>query len=385
MKHRLGPLRKNGLGCSFGGLAGLLLGMSPSMHLHYFAGFNGFLFLPALYVTIAVHEVGHLLAGRIVGMRPGAIVIGGIAVFKSGRRWLIRFNYRRMFSGGLAKVLPQKGNFRPAPFGWMIAGGPIASLIFTVVCGLVKFRCGRGTWGWTDTLFWIAMLTTVGPLVPVSSGLNKSDGARLWKLMRRPDRARPWMALLALQTEETRGVLPRNWDSELVRQMLMADPSSGEYSYIQLLAFYRCTDEKKEEVALEHLENALARSASSSKVLRQCIFLEAASSSALSRGSVSQARTWLERTGEVKEPVSADGVEVAIAIREERYDDVLRFLATARARIERRKLDSGLARFAKEKLAEYEGMCESRCFPRSSPFEVIDNVSVTSKGLAGRG
>ena len=177
--------------------------------------------------------------------------------------------------------------------------------------------------------------------------------------MRRPGRARPWMALLALQTEETRGVLPRNWDSELVRQMLMADPSSGEYSYIQLLAFYRCTDEKKEEVALEHLENALARSASSSKVLRQCIFLEAASSSALSRGSVSQARTWLERTGEVKEPVSTDGVEAAIAIREERYDDALRFLATARARIERRKLDSGLARFAKEKLAEYELMCES--------------------------
>jgi hypothetical protein len=329
------------------------------MHLHYFAGFNGFLFLPALYVTIAVHEVGHLLAGRIVGMRPGAIVIGGIAVFKSGRRWLIRFNYRRMFSGGLAKVLPQKGDFRPAPFGWMIAGGPFASLIFTVVCGLVEFRYGRGTWGWTDTLFWIAMLTTVGPLVPVSSGLNKSDGARLWILMRRPGRARPWMALLALQTEETRGVLPRNWDSELVRQMLMADPSSGEYSYIQLLAFYRCTDEKKEEVALEHLENALARSASSSKVLRQCIFLEAASSSALSRGSVSQARTWLERTGEVKEPVSTDGVEAAIAIREERYDDALRFLATARARIERRKLDSGLARFAKEKLAEYELMCES--------------------------
>jgi hypothetical protein len=353
------PSSKKWLGLLIGGLVGLLLGISPSMHLRYFASFNGFLFLPALYVTVAVHEVGHLLAGRIVGMRPGAIVIGGIAVFKSGRRWLIRFDYRRLFSGGLAKVLPQKGDFRPAAFGWMIAGGPFASLLFTAVCGLVEFSYGRGVWGWIDTLFWITLLTTLAPLIPVSRGTNKSDGARLWILIRRPDRARPWMALWALQTEETRGVLPRDWDPELVSQILMADPSSSEYSYVQLLAFYRCTDEKKEQIALEHLENALAGSSRTSKVLRQCIFLEAASSSALLRGNVTQARTWTERVGEVKEPVSTEVAEAMIAFREERYSDALRFLASSRARIERRKLDSGLARFAKEKLAEYEQMCVS--------------------------
>jgi hypothetical protein len=339
------------------GVVGVLLGMSPIMYPRYFAGFNGFLLLPALYVTVAVHEVGHLVAGRAIGMRPGAIVIGGIAIFKSGQRWLIRFDYRRMFSGGLAKVLPQKGDFRPASFGWMIAGGPLASVVFTVVCGLVELRYGRGPWGWTGTLFWTALLTTVCSIVPVSRGLNKSDGARLWILMRRPDQCRPWMALWALQTEETRGVRPRDWDAELVKQTLKADPSSGEYPYIQLLAFYRCTDEKQEQVALDHLEHALARSASG--VLRQCIFLEAASASALSRGNVSQARTWMERAGKVKEPVSTDSVEAVIAIREARYDDALRFLTAARGRIERRKLDSGLARFAKEKLAEYEQMCKS--------------------------
>jgi hypothetical protein len=116
-----------------GGIFGLLLGMSSMMNLHYFAGFNGFLFLPALYVTVTIHELGHLLAGRIVGMRPGAIVIGGIVIFKSGERWLIRFNFRRMFSGGLAKLLPQKDDFRPASFGWMIAGGPFAGLAFIAI------------------------------------------------------------------------------------------------------------------------------------------------------------------------------------------------------------------------------------------------------------
>ena len=42
-----------------------------------------------------------------------------------------------MFSGGLAKLLPQKGDFRPASFGWAIAGGAIASL--KLDSGLARF------------------------------------------------------------------------------------------------------------------------------------------------------------------------------------------------------------------------------------------------------
>src|ERR1700719_100428 len=194
------------------GLVGGLLGTAPIIYPRYFGGFNGLLLLPTFYVTVTVHEIGHLLAGRIVGMRPGAVVIGGISIFKSGQRWLIRFDYRRMFSGGLAKVLPQKSDFRPAAFGWMVAGGPFASLVLTIVCALIEFRYGPGSLGWTDTLLVIALLTTIGPLIPFSSGLNKSDGARLWTLMRRPDQCRSWMALYALQTEDARGVVPRDWD-----------------------------------------------------------------------------------------------------------------------------------------------------------------------------
>jgi hypothetical protein len=108
-------------------------------------------------------------------------------------------------------------------------------------------------------------------LVPFSNELNKSDVARILALIRQPAQARPWMALWAIQTQETRGVLPRNWDPELVRQALMATPSSSEYTYIQLLAFYRSTNQKQEQAALEHLENALARSSNSSKVFRQCL------------------------------------------------------------------------------------------------------------------
>jgi hypothetical protein len=340
-----------------GGLVGILLVLLP--------GFNGILFIPALYLSIAVHEAGHLLVGSLVGMPPGALVIGGLVIFKSGRRWIVRFDPRRIFAGGFAKALPEKDDLRLASLGWMVAGGPIASFLLTVTCGLVELRYGDGKWEWIGTVFWIALVTVIVSLIPVSSGLNKSDGARLWTLMRRPDQCRSWMALWALQTEETQGVVSLDWDEGLVRQMLITDPSEREYPYVQLLAFYRCTHQGRRSDALEHLENALARSTRITKPFRQCIFLEAASSSALSRGNVAQARTWLARAGKVQEPVSTDAAEAAIAIREKRYDDALRRLAAARARIERRKLDSGLARFAKEQISEHERLCKDATSEKS--------------------
>jgi hypothetical protein len=169
---------------------------------------------------------------------------------------------------------------------------------------------------------------------------------------------RPWTALLALQTEETRGVVPRDWDAEVFNRMLMADPSANEYPYIQLLAYYRFTDRNQEEEALRHLENALTRSARCGKRFRQYLFLEAGWSSAYVRRNAARARTWLERPGKVRKPLSTDSVEAAIAICEKRYDDARRYLAAIRNDIDRRKLDSGLARFVKEKVTEYEGLCE---------------------------
>src|SRR5882672_2998653 len=90
------PRTRRWIGVLVGIALGVLLGLSPEMNLRYLPDFNGFLFFPALYVAIAIHEAGHLLAGTIVGMPPGALVVGGIVIFKSGERWLIRFDPRCM-------------------------------------------------------------------------------------------------------------------------------------------------------------------------------------------------------------------------------------------------------------------------------------------------
>ncbi len=131
---------------------GVLFSASQEINLRYLPDLNGFLFFPALYVAIAIHEAGHLLVGAIVDMPPGALVVGGIVIFKSGERWRVRFDPRLMFAGGFAKVLPSKDNFRLSSFGWMIAGGPLASFVLTVASEAGFVLYGRGTWGWIGTI-----------------------------------------------------------------------------------------------------------------------------------------------------------------------------------------------------------------------------------------
>jgi len=330
-------------------LAGLITSRAPAL--------NGLLWIPAIYIGIAIHEIGHLFAGKLAGMEPGGLYVGGFLFLKSGQRWTFRFDFRQIV-GGFAKPLPPKGDFRRDHFAWMVAGGPIVSTLFTALCTLALFKFGSGSWDWISTLFWGSTIG-VSSVIPYSAGGVRSDGSLLWQLFRHPDRSRRWIALLALQTEEAGGVLPRDWDSGLMAEISKIDDSDSYYPAVQMLAAYRSVDQHDIEAAVQHLENALAASSrNGGKRIRHWCFLEAASVSARERKNPGQARTWLERARKIEKPQSTAGIEAEIAMAEGRFEDALQHWAAARDFIARRRADSGLARFSKERIAERERVCQ---------------------------
>jgi hypothetical protein len=236
--------------------------------------FNGLLFFPELYAVIAFHEAGHLLTGLMVGLDAGGISVGPLSLIKSGRNWAFRFE-RRNWMGGFFKPLLRTADLDAAPYGWMIAGGPLASLILTVTCAVIGVRFGNGTWDWIGSLFWMSLFTLLISALPFSSGLNKSDGARLWQLIRYPERTRAWSGLIAIQTEDASGLRPRDWDSEIFEHLLAVEPTAGEYVNCQYLAYYWRLDQGCEDEALKHLENVLGQSDRAGAPFRHVVFLEA--------------------------------------------------------------------------------------------------------------
>jgi len=324
----------------------------------YWPAFNALLLIPAFYAAIAVHEMGHLVLGLLAGLDMGGIAVGGFLLLKSGKNWVFRFD-RMWIGGGFFKPLTKATNFRASRCAWMVAGGPLASSALTIVCRVISVQYGSGTWDWIGSLFWISLFTALFSMFPFAVGLYKSDGALLRMLIRHPDQAASWMAMLELQTAEAKGLRPREWDAGAFGQMLTVDAAASEYPYCQLMAFYRRLDEQSEPAALEHLENVLATSARSGKPLRHAAFLEAASSSAIIRKQAGQARTWRDRACKLRRPDSLDVIEAGIAMCEMRYEEAARYWEAARTRVAQRRLDSGLIRFAKEKWAEYETACRA--------------------------
>jgi tetratricopeptide (TPR) repeat protein len=216
------------------------------------------------------------------------------------------------------------------------------------------------------------LLTLALSIVPFSSGVNKTDGARLWQFARHPEQARQIMALLGVQSEEAKGLRPREWSPVLFDAMMQVDRSNAEYPWCQLLASYRAFDLGADEEAMECLERALASSARAGQLIRHALYLEAGCSSALVRKNAANARAWHARAAKLRKPRTG-AVQAGIAMCEGRYADALDNWAAARARVDRLGLDSGLIRFAKAKWAECEAECRAR-----SVDGAVDNMEASA-------
>ena len=316
---------------------------------------SGFWWFPILYASVALHEIGHLIAGKLVGMEAGGIVVGGLMFFKSGGRWRFRFDYRRILSGGLARPLARKTDFDPARFAWMVAGGPLTNIVLAVIAGIVFWKTGSAL-EWVGSVFWLNVILFAGTLLPVA-GVNKSDGARLWMLLRNREESRSWIALLQLITEESSGVRPRDWDEELVAQMLQYNPLSGDSAFRHMLLFCRKNDQGDRQAALEHLEKALAASGNCGRQVRYWCFAEAACSSAMLRHNPVAARAWVERAAKIRKPVTPHNIAAFLGHCEGRYADALKAWAATLAFLGRKKQGSGLSLYITAKMEEYRDEC----------------------------
>lgn len=319
---------------------------------------NDWLIIPAVLVSLAVHEFGHLLVGLMVGLGVDGISVGPFGYFRSGDRWIFRFEIKSVICG-CYKPRIGAADHSEGRYVWMVAGGPLFSMALVAATWMASRQLGDGTWAWIGTLFWVSLVLLLFSVIPYSAGLNMTDTARIWQLVRNPTEGKAWIALLDIQSQEAQGVRPGDWNSAHFELMLQATRKTSGYAYFQLMANYRRLAEGREEAALEHLENALSESHRMGKLLRGVIYAEAASASTVIKKRPAQARVWRDRATAIWKPKSLDGLDAEIAMLEGRYGDALMHLEGAKAYLDRLGLDSGIVRFAREELQAKEERCRA--------------------------
>ncbi|MCU0649762.1 MAG: M50 family metallopeptidase, partial [Gemmatimonadaceae bacterium] len=150
----------------------------------------------ALIGTIVVHELGHLLGGRLVGFRAFLLIVGPLRLERSASGWRFAMNRSIALAGGLAGTAPTDTHRVRQRMAVVIAGGPLSSLITGVLAlawclslrpsefdiatpfGRVLFAASLAAYGFGSV--GIGLLT----LIPGRTAGFRTDGAQLLTFLR---------------------------------------------------------------------------------------------------------------------------------------------------------------------------------------------------------
>lgn len=326
--RRLGSLLALIAIAAAGGFVGSQLGQSAGIGVRreaisawFFVGL-----VAVMWGTIAVHEMGHLLAGLWQGNRFAIFAVGPLLVVRDGERIRVRFNRSASLWGGIAGTMPPPGgdtrdvitNFRR-----VVIAGPLASLLLAIVGALLA----AGSNDATRLLALCAALTSaliaLVTLVPIRTSGFHSDGAR-WLMLRRGGRdAERWAALSTLGALAMHAVPPREWPAAtLAHASTLADDSYDGTLLHQMLhgaALFR----GDHGAAARHISEMRVGSARMPLAVQQLFALDSAWWAAVVEGDPQRARADYElgKRAAFASARSKQRVEAAVLLAEGRRDE----------------------------------------------------------------
>lgn len=294
---------------------------------------NGVLILSvivAFFIVITVHELGHVIAGKLSGMQLFLLIVGPLQIKRQGERLEWSLNRSITLAGGLAGMVPTDTRQLRKQLLWMVAGGPLGSLLLAVsiFAGLAVFdlfmlspeRHTIGTYLGQRFLLFTGVISSViflTTLIPNQSAGFLSDGRRLLRLWRGGAVGEQEAATVALMALSMKGERPRDWDPALIERVVV-ETGDAFASTGQILAYTHELDRGDVAAAHRYLTAVLSHWPRLAKMVQSWLAVEAAYFEAWHRHDVSAAQTWLEQVvdGPFLEKASRLRAEAAVSWRQ---------------------------------------------------------------------
>jgi Peptidase family M50 len=192
----------------------------------------------AIWLVIAIHELGHLCAGLFQGFRMALYTAGLLGVRGTEHGVQFFLNTRINAMGGLASTLPTQlaeGADLRKKFIRIVAAGPLASLVLSGVAALGVYQLMSATTPDTGTRYGLVLLGVtsffsafifLATIIPSRAGGFMSDGARLLSLMRGGAESKYEEATLTIAAYVGAGKLPGEYPETLVQQLMTRTPDN---------------------------------------------------------------------------------------------------------------------------------------------------------------
>lgn len=221
-----------------------------------------------LFLTTLIHELGHLLAGKLVGFRFQLLIIGPLGLSRQLGKLHLGWHKSTAIFNGLTGSIPTDSQYLPRRLLIFTLGGPLASLAQAVLAGSI-FLHWQADVHFINNIAWaaeaMALLVVFGTIYFLSSikpgayySGQPADGGRIISLLRGGPAADRWCALAALYGADQHGQRPRDWDETLIHQALQGFDHTQDGQNARLLAYQWALDNGRIAEANRWLEEAIA-------------------------------------------------------------------------------------------------------------------------------
>ncbi len=226
-----------------------------------------FVMMLLLLLTATVHELGHLLAGYLVRFRFQVLVIGLLRISGENGRLCWQWQRGGSFFNGLAASLPDEMDNLARRLLYFALGGPLASLMLSLLMLAIVFYLGSDLrrmldylWLWECSLFtavvsYFFLLTSMRPGV-YHNGLV-ADGGRILMVATKSPQGERWQALVKLNAADLAGERPYQWSEALLQKATILPDNSHDYLTGVVMNYHHWLDKNEPQKALLFLEEAL--------------------------------------------------------------------------------------------------------------------------------
>lgn len=301
------------------------------------------LLLPIGFLTILIHELGHLAGGMLRGTRFLLLVVGPFQ-WTARAAGGVRFgwNFNPSIMGGLAAATPARDRpLQPQLMG-LVIGGPLASLLLGVGTVMIASQFENHVWVLLLLTGLMSLMIFLVTAIPFRSGGMQSDGWQLIELLWGGASVVERQMIIEIMGYSLSGQRPRDWDRETVRQLEQLESREPVRQIAaRLQALYHAWD--REEMARvetlaawldQHLEEYPAG-------FRQAIHLELALL-ALSSGRPGDVKRHVDASkGGMVDPARRQLLTARLAFQDGQREECRRAILAARKALPR-GMDAGL-------------------------------------------